>query len=171
MPIRIAYMLFSSLILAALLLDAPTARADGEGLEQNVLLVFADYEQVRASLAADRGAGIGTVAARITRRARLAQRDAAGATAQHLGSVRTAASNLARIDASDLVALRRGFSQLSRPLVALMRAMPTAARGRYLFECPMVAGYGQWIQTSREIENPYMGQRMLACGAPVEPED
>lgn len=28
----------------------------------------------------------------------------------------------------------------------------------------MADGYGRWIQSMRETQNPYMGQRMLACG-------
>ncbi len=36
----------------------------------------------------------------------------------------------------------------------------------HAFECPMAGKYGfkRWLQYDSEMENPYMGRKMLTCG-------
>jgi len=34
--------------------------------------------------------------------------------------------------------------------------------------CPMVED-GRWLQDNEKVANPYMGQRMPACGMPEKP--
>ena len=46
-----------------------------------------------------------------------------------------------------------------------MLAEPSHKKGRYVFYCPMVKGYQKWVQVDKKISNPYMGTRMLECGA------
>lgn len=121
--------------------------------------VLASYETIRAALAADNGRGVAAQARRIAQ---------IGASSQnaHLRRAARAGETLATVSASDLPALRRAFGELSRPLVVLLSATP-ALTGYHLFECPMADGYKRWIQRTEQIENPYMGSRMLTCGAPV----
>lgn len=129
--------------------------------------VLADYELIRAGLAGDDASGVAAAARRIERRA-TALRSSGGPVAARMNEVVRAASRLARIGASDLAAVRRGFGTLSRPLVSLLDEVPQLAVGRHVFECPMAEGYGRWIQPTAELRNPYMGQRMLSCGRRVE---
>lgn len=121
--------------------------------------VLSSYETIRVALAADNGAGVAVPARRIAQIGRASQN-------AHLRRAARAGSTLATVSATDLPALRRAFGELSRPLVALLSATP-ALTGYHLFECPMADGYKRWIQRTEQIENPYMGSRMLACGAPV----
>src|SRR5690606_34551525 len=56
---------------------------------------------------------------------------------------------------------------LSRHLVNLVAADPRLREGLHAFECPMVEGDGVWLQPSPELQNPYMGPRMLVCGSEI----
>ena len=60
---------------------------------------------------------------------------------------------------------RREFGALSRAVVTLLSEHEALAHGRYVFQCPMAQGYQKWVQTAEELENPYMGGRMLRCGS------
>lgn len=75
-------------------------------------------------------------------------------------------------DAKDLPAARLAFGELSRHIVGALHAEPTLRRRRYVYKCPMVKeGYAFWVQTTKEVSNPYMGKKMLRCGEPSEKED
>ena len=56
------------------------------------------------------------------------------------------------------------YGDLSKEIVALLIKHPEFQKGRFLYQCPMVIGYPKWVQNTDKIENPYMGQSMLACG-------
>src|SRR5690606_5928204 len=60
--------------------------------------------------------------------------------------------------ATTLDAARREFGELSRSVVALVRAEPRLQDGMHIFRCPMAEDYDNWLQASPGIENPYMGQ-------------
>jgi hypothetical protein len=64
--------------------------------------------------------------------------------------------------ASDLKTAREAFKPLSKSLIKYLadnKAGKSTYREAY---CPMVkAG---WLQTGKEIKNPYMGKEMLSCG-------
>jgi hypothetical protein len=122
------------------------------------------YEQVRAQLARDAiaegiagGKAIGTAASE-------AQASATEALKPKLEAVTKAATAFAAMPADDANAARKAFGEVSRATVALVNAEPTLKEGRHVFECPMAQGYEKWVQVSDEIENPYMGTEMLACG-------
>ncbi len=126
--------------------------------------ILRHYETARAALANDQGAPVPAAAREI---ATLAGRaTATGATQRDLRALREAAQRLASTSPSDLPALRRAFGEVSRRVVAIVRRTPALARRLHLFHCPMAEGYGEWVQPTEEIQNPYMGQRMLACGTP-----
>ena len=61
--------------------------------------------------------------------------------------------------ADDLDTAREAFLPLSREVIL-------AAAGKdgfYVMSCPMVEN-GKWLQSDDQVKNPYMGQRMVACG-------
>ena len=62
-------------------------------------------------------------------------------------------------EANDLASMREAFVPLSREVIK--RA--AGKEGLYVMNCPMVEN-GKWLQSSEEVRNPYMGQRMIACG-------
>jgi hypothetical protein len=72
--------------------------------------------------------------------------------------------------ATDLDQARRSFGELSREYIALLGAKPDLDPGKTLvaFRCPMAEGYKKWVQFGEPMRNPYMGKRMLECGAKVD---
>lgn len=64
--------------------------------------------------------------------------------------------------AKDLKAAREAFKPLSNSLIKYL-ADHKAGKGTYREAyCPMVKA--SWLQTDKEIRNPYMGKEMLTCG-------
>lgn len=132
--------------------------------DDDVHAVLAAYERVRAALANDRGGPVERAATRMATAATRAMANTTGAMQSKLRLVVARSRALASIDASDMRALRRAFGRVSEPLVAIVRASTRLRRDLHLFYCPMAEGYGEWIQPTDDIANPYMGQRMLQCG-------
>jgi Cu(I)/Ag(I) efflux system membrane fusion protein len=118
--------------------------------------VLAAYERTRALLAADKLEGLADAARELETSAK-----AAGA-GPHYGDIATSAAKLAI--ATDLDAARASFGDVSKHVVALLAGDPSLAQGQHVFECPMVKGYKKWVQPTQDLQNPYMGKRMLACG-------
>jgi Cu(I)/Ag(I) efflux system membrane fusion protein len=121
---------------------APTPAADA----------LADYERIRALLAADEIKGVTEAATAL----------AASATKSSFTAVATSATKLAAT--TEIEAARLAFGDVSREMVAVLARDPALANGQHVFECPMAKGYRKWIQPSQDMANPYMGQKMLACG-------
>ena len=67
-------------------------------------------------------------------------------------------------ESADPAALRLYFGAVSKAVVTLLVNTPNLQKGRHIFYCPMAKGYTKWVQNNTEIENPYMGQKMLKCG-------
>ncbi len=64
--------------------------------------------------------------------------------------------------AKDIKAAREAFKPLSASLVKYL-ADNKAGKGTYHEAyCPMVKA--SWLQTGKEIKNPYMGKAMISCG-------
>jgi membrane fusion protein, copper/silver efflux system len=123
-------------------------------------------ERARAELAADRldgVAGFAREAAQAIRAARAAAADVPPAITDSLDRASAAAAQLA--DTTALPAARLAFGELSRFLVALAAADPRLQAGWHVFRCSMSDGFEKWLQRSPALENPYMGQAMLACGS------
>lgn len=76
-----------------------------------------------------------------------------------LPEVAKAATRLAA--ASDISSAREAFGELSRPLVRY-REMLTGENTKVAY-CPMAKK--PWLQSAKEIENPYYGASMLRCGS------
>src|SRR5215210_187478 len=95
---------------------------------------LAGYEKVRAALAADNLDGAKAAAADL-------KEDGAG---------------VAKSDS--LKSAREEFSGLSTRAIGLAKGQ----NGYYVVNCPMVKK--DWLQTSKQISNPYAGKEMLTCG-------
>ena len=105
---------------------------------------LADYESVRAALAADDLTAANKAAAQLAK----SQKTATPA-AQKIAS------------ASKLDTAREAFKALSKEAVSMAKGQP----GFFQANCPMVPnGEGNWVQTTRKINNPYFGKSMLTCG-------
>lgn len=154
-----------TLIVLSLLVATPVSAQMSDATVSHIETILVDYEVIRDALANDRGAPIAAAARRIRVRAGEASGEATGSTRSQLRALASKARALASVDATDMRELRRAFGRISQPLVTLVRSTPRLRRGRHLFDCPMADGYGEWIQNGEQIENPYMGQRMLTCGA------
>jgi Cu(I)/Ag(I) efflux system membrane fusion protein len=114
--------------------------------------VLAAYEKTRALLAADEMTGLAEAARELDASAAKAQYPQLAATAGKLAM------------ATDIEAARESFGEVSRELVVILAKDPALAKGQHVYECPMVKGYRKWVQPSEDMENPYMGKKMLACG-------
>ena len=86
------------------------------------------------------------------------------------GSLSTITARLAK--ANDLSALRSAFALLSDELLTLHRTFRLAG-STTLFElhCPMAfEGRGAtWLQSDKQVRNPYYGASMLKCADRIEP--
>ncbi|CAN5372384.1 DUF3347 domain-containing protein [soil metagenome] len=67
---------------------------------------------------------------------------------------------------ADIEETRLGLSRVTTAMYALVKAYHSNDSDLYLQFCPMAKnGDGAyWISNTKEIINPYMGQRMLKCG-------
>ncbi|NVI96728.1 efflux RND transporter periplasmic adaptor subunit [Myxococcus sp. AM009] len=130
---------------------------------------FESYEAARALLAQDAMEGLaaraGELQTALQQAAEAAQGDGTPLTAWFQQGAE-AASHLGA--AEDAEAARQHFARVSEALIALASADPRLQEGWHVFECPMVDGVNQWLQREPQLENPYMGRRMLACGTTSE---
>lgn len=125
---------------------------------------FAAYERARELLASDSVAGLDQAALQVAESLRLAAEKVEQPELQAaLADGRAAAEGLAR--AADAAQARPHFSELSRILVGLSVADPRLQEDLHVFSCPMADGFNKWVQPSKKLENPYMGQEMLTCGS------
>jgi membrane fusion protein, copper/silver efflux system len=69
---------------------------------------------------------------------------------------------------SDITLLRTEYSKIVEQMILFAEMDSQLQEGWSVFSCPMVEHYPKWIQRGEEMENPYMGQAMLACGLPEE---
>ena len=121
------------------------------------LAVLAQYETLRHALANERLEEARSAAHAITKLA-----DAKPSISAHAQGVAQSES---------LEKARQDFVPLSEAIVALARGRP----GYFVMHCPIqgcpepcencpMDRYSPWIQTSREVENPYMGLKHIKCG-------
>ncbi len=110
--------------------------AAGKTLTEADRRLLARYEAIRAELAMDNLEGARTTANNLP------------------GNVN--ATVIARADT--LNTARMAFKKLSAEAIALGAGVD----GFVIVHCPMVEA--DWLQTSREISNPYLGKKMPTCG-------
>jgi len=96
---------------------------------------------------------------------------AAALVADDLGGAQAAARQLAaaadRLHRADLAAAaqavaRTAFKTLSSEIIALARRQ----KGYFIMTCPMA--HADWVQSTREVANPYFGKDMPTCGSVTE---
>ena len=139
---------------------SPAVKADlGKALDA--------YEILHEKLATDSTDGLAEAAGTLSSSARAASAAAPDALKARLGSLAGTADTL-KTSSTDVTKAREAFAEVSRNVVALLSQEPSLTQGRYVFECPMTNGYKTWVQTASAITNPYMGSRMLECGAASE---
>ncbi|MFA5057158.1 MAG: hypothetical protein WC485_03520 [Opitutaceae bacterium] len=113
----------------------------------NRLALLPLYERVSSALCAD---DLAT--------ARAAARNlAVEAVRLHHDPIARSAKTVARAD--DLGSARNAFKVLSHEAVALARQQG----GYFIMTCPMAQA--DWVQSTREVANPYFGKDMPTCGA------
>ncbi|MBZ0270908.1 efflux RND transporter periplasmic adaptor subunit [bacterium] len=131
--------------------------------------LFAAYEAVRKDLANDNFANIAKHAKNALTSARAAGQNADAAPHAVHQALDDAGETAARLgEATDIDAARAHFSDFSHALVRLAAIDTRLREGRNLFECPMVEGYGYWMQPGDGTENPYMGSKMPTCGGEAD---
>ncbi|MFZ5479416.1 MAG: hypothetical protein ACOZNI_21810 [Myxococcota bacterium] len=111
------------------------------------------YEKVRVALAGDRHVDVPAAAKALA--------------AVSSGGLAAAAEALSA--KTDAAGQRAAFGEVTRQLVLAMG--PNPAVKLHVFHCPMVTGYGYWVQTKAVFENPYMGKAMLSCGTRASLKD
>ena len=147
--------IFAALLVAGLFLTG--VLPPRKKLTPTDLAVFAQYDAIRHALANE-------------------QFDKARLAAEMLAVIKDAkpiytesAKSVARSDS--LAAAREHVVPLSQAIVTLARGRP----GYLIMHCAMegcpepcencpMERYSAWIQTSREVENPYMGLKHIKCG-------
>ena len=92
--------------------------------------------------------------------------EGSSARAQIVRELRQAAEQADQLASSrQLDQARVRFAGLSEALIALAAVDPRLQEGFHVFSCPMVEGFNKWLQRSPQLDNPYMGTRMPACGS------
>ena len=132
-------------------------------VSERIKKTLKDYEAIREALAADRLNDVAGIATRLEASAEAAKKEAPPDVTSRLNEMKSATANLKA--GGDADAPRKTFGDLSRAVVSLLVEHRALSKNRYIFECPMAQGYKKWIQTKKELENPYMGGRMLKCGS------
>jgi hypothetical protein len=68
--------------------------------------------------------------------------------------------------APDIDAQRTSYSGMSKDMAELIKKEGLSAGALYVAFCPMAFNDkgAAWISISREIRNPYFGEKMLSCG-------
>jgi Cu(I)/Ag(I) efflux system membrane fusion protein len=116
--------------------------------------ILNQYLTIQAGLAGDSIQGLDEHAIAI---AAAVKRDAAKTFSSDV-----AAQAEALAQAKDLGAAREAFKPLSASLVKYMSDNKAGAGVYHEVYCPMAQA--SWLQTGKDIRNPYYGKEMLDCG-------
>jgi hypothetical protein len=135
-------------VLLATLIGLP-ALAGARAAEDPSALILR-YETIAAALVADDFASAQAAARQL----------AAAASSLHRDGIAAAAQAVAK--AGDLAAARAAFKTLSTETIALARRQ----KGYFIMTCPMAQA--DWVQSTREVANPYFGKDMPTCGTVKE---
>lgn len=82
------------------------------------------------------------------------------------GGAPVAASAAKITAASDIEAQRSAYSKMSNDMIALVKKAGVNNGELYVEYCPMAFDDkgASWLSSSKEIRNPYFGEKMLTCG-------
>ena len=151
---KLASLAFTLAAAAALFCNPAVRAADEPALMEPVKSVLNHYLTIQTNLAGDSVKG-------------LAEQANAIATAVKGDSMKMLSPDVAAqaeklAQAKDLKAARAAFKPLSASLVKYL-ADKKAGKGVYHeVYCPMADA--NWLQTGKDIKNPYFGKEMLDCG-------
>ena len=142
---------------------AAAAWAHGGGFDESMSPVLKEYLAIQQALAADSDAGVAAAAKKIEAlAAKLEPGTVKGAHAAHYeglpGAIQAAAGKLAA--SQGIAAERDAFKGLSEPMA--IWANMANPKDVVVVSCSMVNG--KWLQKKGDINNPYMGSKMLGCG-------
>lgn len=151
---KIKSLVLALLATTGLLLNTAVRAADEPALMQPVKGVLDHYLTIQTNLANDSIKGLDEHASAIAKAVH-------GDEMKMLpADVATQAESLAK--AKDLKTAREAFKPLSASLVKYL-ADKKAGKGTYHEAyCPMAKA--SWLQTEKEVRNPYYGKAMLTCG-------
>lgn len=113
--------------------------------------ILSSYVKVSAALAADDLAAAKKAAATVSDHAKMSESDKA------IAPKADAVAKAKTIDAA-----RDAFKSLS----AAVEPLAKGKEGYVVMNCPMAQA--DWVQTSKDVKNPYFGKAMLTCGGPKE---
>jgi len=138
--------------------ESPT---DGE----NPAAALASYEALintylalHDTLAADRFNDVGALGSKLKQEA--ASLPAGGKTSALQQAIEKFAP-------ADLAQARVGFGGISAALLEVLKEVPMP-RKLYVMRCPMWnSSPSEWVQVSKEVENPFLGHAMATCGETV----
>ena len=153
-----------ALVAAIACLAALRALAHEKGAPLNAAdkTYLAQYEVVRAALAADKLSDAKKAAAEIVATPIATAKNEADAkrTATNLEAAKKLAAARSLADA------REAFKTLSRKAAHLNAVhVATGGNGYYVYVCPHIPDdAGKWVQISKEVANPYHGRAMPNCG-------
>lgn len=144
----------ATLVFTASMVSAQEKKVEDPALMQPVKSVLDHYLMIQTELAKDSVKGLDEHANAI---AKAVKGDDMKMLSPEVGKQ---AETLAK--AKDIKAAREAFKPLSASLVKYL-ADNKAGKGTYHEAyCPMVKA--SWLQTGKDITNPYMGKSMLTCG-------
>ena len=150
--------LLLALCLTALFGTAVHAHDKNAPLDNDQKQFLAQYELVRAALAADDLAGAKKAAAVIAAMPVIHHENGVDAPPGYVQDARKFA------DVTSLDGGREVFVSLSKRAVHVAENKP----GYFVMHCKMFPkGEGDWVQTSSTVNNPYMGKSMPSCGTIV----
>jgi hypothetical protein len=127
------------------------------------------YNKIQTQLVNDSTEGLSAHAAEVQKAASAAQQEASGTLEPQLEKLAEQAEQFQTLAAdADIEKVRLAFGEMSKALVGVLSELPAMQQDLHVFECPMAAGYQKWVQLDEELANPYMGQKMAACGSTSE---
>ena len=143
-------------------IEAPTTEnAPAASNQAQIDALARSYLAVRESLAQDTFEGVSAQFGQM--------RDAAQALADaddpQVQSSAQALAEGAAATPEDIKQARESFEAVSAAAIDLFHAAPPSdaiSDSLHVAYCPMAKA--SWLQTSKELANPYMGQKMLQCG-------
>jgi len=153
-PMKLTTLALTLLAAIGLLSGTAARAADDSALAEPVKSVLDHYLKIQTQLTKDSIKGIDQHANAIAKAVR------GDETKRLPPEVAKQADALAV--AKDLKAAREAFRPLSKSLIKYLADNKAGAGTYHEVYCPMAkAG---WLQTDKDVKNPYMGGEMLTCG-------
>ncbi|PTT13658.1 hypothetical protein DBR27_04605 [Flavobacterium sp. HMWF030] len=117
--------------------------------------IYSQYAHLTVALAKDNVAG-----------AKLAANAIEAGAREISSNSNLAVSAAAIVSAPDIEKQRAAYSQLSNEMVGLLKKAGMAQAELYVEYCPMAFDNkgAVWISSTKEVSNPYFGEKMLKCG-------